>query len=72
MVVTVYRAAVDVGVENVIGFGAMVVASVSCALLENGLEDSSVIYCFLSSNVILSPLIVSMFYIPALRGTGRQ
>ena len=58
-------------IENIIVLGAMDVATENCALVVNGIEDSAAIYIFLSSNVQLSPLIVSMFYIPILRGPER-
>ena len=48
--------------------GAMDVAAENCALVENGLEDSAIVYSFFSSNVQLSPLLVSIFYISTLRG----
>ena len=51
--------------------GEMTVAAEHFALMENGLEDSAALYSFLSSNVQLSPLLVSMFYIPALCGPER-
>ena len=46
----------------------MAVSAKNCDLVENGLEDYVVLYSCLSSNVKLLPLLVPMFYTPALSG----
>ena len=71
MVVAIYRDTVDVGIENDIVLGEMAVAAENCSLVENGIEDSAVLYSCFSSNIQLSPLLVLIFYITTLRWTKR-
>ena len=71
MVVAVQQDFVDVEIVNAIVLGAMAVSDENYALVENSLEDSAFLYIFLLSNIQFSPLLVSMFYILALRGPER-